>query len=277
MKIIEQKAAVTYFKNASSALMDDAELLKSYMGISEFGYSKLFHDNKYFYLSSDPRIIDACAEILDDPIIFYDKISLTHNEYTTVLWPSSPTNYAMALCQKYNYWNGATVFKKNLDSIELFWFSSYTDNDSASKYYIKNYKLLVCFVQYWLKKNRKMLKLDAPEVLAKTADVIDFSNLDKIKSDIKLEQDVLKEFLNQIQLKGVNLETELGTAHITPRELECLHLFSKGNTGKEMASVLGLSPRTIEGHMNSIRGKLGFMSKSNIIKLYREQIVRLEY
>jgi DNA-binding CsgD family transcriptional regulator len=276
MKIIEQESALTYFKNASFILRNDAELLKSYMGVFEFGYSKIFRDNKYFYLSSDPRIIDICGKILEDPIIFYDKASLIHNEYTTVLWPNFPRNYAMALCQKYNYWNGATVFKENVDSVELFWFSSDMNNDSASKYYIKNYKLLIGFVQYWLEKNKKMLKLDAPEVLADFVDGINFSNLDKIKSDIKLEQGTMKEFLNQVQSEGVDLYTKSGTAHITPRELECLHLLAKGNTGKEIASSLGLSPRTIEGHMNNIRSKLGYICRSDIIKLYREQIISLE-
>lgn len=47
----------------------------------------------------------------------------------------------------------------------------------------------------------------------------------------------------------------LGTK-LTKRELEVLSSISLGNTAKELARLLEISPRTVEGHICSIRLKL---------------------
>lgn len=276
MKITDNKDALLYFKNSVSSLKDDAELLKSYLGISEFGYLKMFFDNRYFYLSSDPKMVDECVGNLRDATIFYDKASSVHNGYTTILWPNAPTHYAMSLYQKHNHWNGITVLKRNADSIEQFWFTSDINNSFLGNYYIKHDKSLIAFVQYWLNNNGKRLKLNTPEILATFVDGVNFANLDKIESDVGAEQEQVKNFLKQIRSGGVNINTKIGNVHITPRELECLSLLAKGNTGKEAANSLEISPRTVEGHINNIRSKLGFLCKSDIIKLYREQVINLE-
>jgi DNA-binding CsgD family transcriptional regulator len=276
MKITDNKNALAYFKNSVSSLKDDAKLLKSYLGISEFGYLKMFFDNRYFYLSSDPKMVDETIINQKDATIFYDKTSLVHNGYSVLLWPTVPTHYAMKFYQQHNHWNGITVLKKNEDSIEQFWFTSDINNNTAGHCYIRYHRLLIAFVQHWLENNRERLELDAPEQLATFVDGINFSNLDKIGLDLEYEQERLKKFLKHIQSGGVNINTKIGKVRITPRELECLSLLAKGNTGKEAANSLDISPRTIEGHINNIRSKLGFLCKSEIIKLYREQVISLE-
>ncbi|WP_428829128.1 helix-turn-helix transcriptional regulator [Legionella shakespearei] len=54
----------------------------------------------------------------------------------------------------------------------------------------------------------------------------------------------------------------------TKREMDCLHLLSSGYTAKEVAIKFGLSPRTIENHINNIKFKFGLNRKPDIIKAF---------
>lgn len=56
---------------------------------------------------------------------------------------------------------------------------------------------------------------------------------------------------------GLNL-----TDALTPRELEVLQSASQGLRNKEIADSLGVSTRTVEGHLSSILSKLGVSSRT---------------
>jgi len=55
---------------------------------------------------------------------------------------------------------------------------------------------------------------------------------------------------------------------LTPRELEVAALVAEGLTNKEIAARLFLSERTAEGHVEHIRDKLGFSTRSQIASWY---------
>lgn len=54
-------------------------------------------------------------------------------------------------------------------------------------------------------------------------------------------------------------------AHFTKREIDCLFYLVKGMTTKEIAKTLIISPRTVEHHLNNIKGKLNCSSRSSLI------------
>jgi len=58
---------------------------------------------------------------------------------------------------------------------------------------------------------------------------------------------------------------ELGEAgSLTRREREIADLVASGLSNKEIATKLVISPRTAEGHVEHILGKLGFTSRAQI-------------
>lgn len=57
-----------------------------------------------------------------------------------------------------------------------------------------------------------------------------------------------------------------GNNKLTKRELECVFYWIRGYTVKEMGKTLGLSPRTVEAYINSIKLKWGCQYKSEAIK-----------
>lgn len=52
---------------------------------------------------------------------------------------------------------------------------------------------------------------------------------------------------------------------LTPREVDVLRLLAKGNTNRQAARLLGLSIRTIENHRANLMGKLGVISRVELV------------
>ncbi len=57
---------------------------------------------------------------------------------------------------------------------------------------------------------------------------------------------------------------------LTPRELDVLRLLVKGNTNRQIADLLGLSVRTVENHRANLMGKLGLVSRVELVNYAEE-------
>ena len=55
-----------------------------------------------------------------------------------------------------------------------------------------------------------------------------------------------------------------GNQHLTLRERQVLQLLAEGNTLKEAAAILRVSPRTVEFHRNNLTNKTGFHSLAEL-------------
>jgi DNA-binding CsgD family transcriptional regulator len=63
---------------------------------------------------------------------------------------------------------------------------------------------------------------------------------------------------------------------LSKRESECLFYLVRGKTIKEIGAILGLSPRTVETHINHIKEKLNCHSTSQLIdKAYTERFISI--
>jgi DNA-binding NarL/FixJ family response regulator len=72
-------------------------------------------------------------------------------------------------------------------------------------------------------------------------------------------------FARYIQKKGT-LEEAPEKSRITNREREIVQLLAEGKSSKEIATILGISVRTVETHRAAIMKKLGLKSFSELIR-----------
>ena len=72
---------------------------------------------------------------------------------------------------------------------------------------------------------------------------------------------LLEDYVRQVREKQVEDSYDL----LTPREREILQLIAEGKTNKEIATILGLSPHTIETHRGNILEKLNLHSVPELI------------
>jgi len=57
---------------------------------------------------------------------------------------------------------------------------------------------------------------------------------------------------------------------LTRRELDVLKLLARGNTNRQIAALLGLSMRTVENHRANLLGKLGLVSRVELVNYAEE-------
>jgi DNA-binding NarL/FixJ family response regulator len=65
---------------------------------------------------------------------------------------------------------------------------------------------------------------------------------------------------------GVTVGSDI-SGRLTPREREVLTLVAKGLAGKQVASLLGISPKTVEQHKTRIYDKLGVANQAAAVAL----------
>lgn len=57
---------------------------------------------------------------------------------------------------------------------------------------------------------------------------------------------------------------------LTSREIDVLRLLAKGNTNRQIAGLLALSMRTVENHRANLMGKLGLVSRVELVNYAEE-------
>lgn len=90
-----------------------------------------------------------------------------------------------------------------------------------------------------------------------------------IQGDIYVHPAMTRALLHQ----PVTTERRRGTSldTLTPREVEVLLLLARGNTNRQIADLLGISVRTAENHRANLMGKLGLVSRVELVNYAEEQ------
>jgi two-component system response regulator NreC len=70
----------------------------------------------------------------------------------------------------------------------------------------------------------------------------------------------------RVQARLTSMQRAPEASQLTARELEVLRLIALGHTSVEVASKLGLSPRTIETHRARIHRKLGMGTRAELVR-----------
>ena len=69
-------------------------------------------------------------------------------------------------------------------------------------------------------------------------------------------------WLLSLQSAGTAAASRLATASLTPRETEVLSWVAKGKTNRDVGDILGLSPRTVNKHLEHVFEKLGVETRA---------------
>ena len=68
--------------------------------------------------------------------------------------------------------------------------------------------------------------------------------------------------LQEVAHEGAPAPSRLGSAALTPRETEVLSWLAKGKTNRDIGEILGLSPRTVNKHLEHVFEKLGVETRA---------------
>ena len=114
-----------------------------------------------------------------------------------------------------------------------------------------------------------VLKSDAGRELVAAVDAL---SQHKPVFTSRVSEMVLEGYLSDATRRA---SAETSHRRLTPREREILQLLAEGKSNKEVATVLGISTKTVEAHRANIMHKLGLHSMSDIVHYaIRNKIVK---
>ncbi|MBI4776698.1 MAG: response regulator transcription factor [Deltaproteobacteria bacterium] len=120
---------------------------------------------------------------------------------------------------------------------------------------------------------RQMLQCGASGYVVKKSAVSQL--FDAIEAVLKGEA-FFSPSISKIVLEDYIKELDTSDRILSSREIEVLQLVAEGRTNKEIADLLHLSVKTVEGHKDNIKKKLNIRDTAGIVKYaIREKIIRL--
>jgi DNA-binding CsgD family transcriptional regulator len=169
----------------------------------------------------------------------------------------------------FNVCNPFLIVDSHKDYMEVVVFATDHADSKNYEYYFNNLDMLKKFKAYFLVQANKLLK----EGEGKQLQILTPPKRNNIsKEGIPcypkriISEDV--EFKNNFVCKRYPLVINGKEYYLTARELKCLSLLAHGKQMKQVASIMQISPRTVETFYNNIKSRLGIFSREQMIDLY---------
>ncbi|MBX9702988.1 MAG: helix-turn-helix transcriptional regulator [Silvanigrellaceae bacterium] len=250
--------------------------LFDHLGIKYFRYTRTFDDGSYFSLGSNLSYmqyyfqnIQSLGEVFG-PLI----ASAPETSYYSFLWPESLNaslkyeDSIFPILQEFNIWNGVTLYKRAKDFTESWNFAGNKEDNNLKQLYLNNLPLLKNFTKYFIEKATDLIDCSDIQKLAFFKSPVTYNS----PLDILSNKEKANSFLEATKREQFYVTGKNKCVIISNRELDCLRLFARGRTMKEIAKNLNLSPRTAECYINNIKLKTGIHYKSALIASLEQDI-----
>lgn len=165
--------------------------------------------------------------------------------------------YLKNAATKFNHSHGITIINQHNEYTEVFNIATHVKNQKIYELYLNQQTILQQLVHYFKRQASKYInhsddnRIVLPEKKIQTVEKV--SVLDKSIREISsifADSDTLVIKVNNVAVS------------VSQREAQCLYLFSRGLSSKEIARKLLISHRTVEGNLDRVRHKT--FSKSRI-------------
>lgn len=255
------------FLNSFVPINEICQPLFSNTEISFFSYSRRYQDNSLLLFETYPEWSDYYLP--KGLVMPYNKISFLASKY------SHPDNKSFSFLlgdEEPDFYIEGKDF--GLES-PLFLVNKIADDDCyevicyASRYkknlvnfYLNNFDALRKFRLFFLEKASKLIK-DGGQNKLHIFSVQQKNNTEKTVSDYSLNAPT-KDFI----CKRYPITINKKQSYLTQRELECLSLLAKGKTIKRTASLMCVSPRTIETLQNNMKERTELYSREQLIEMF---------
>jgi len=237
---------------------------------------RLFPDGSRTHLSTDPRWVDM---FYNDNLHEYANFHRNPNCYESGiyiwdLWSFDSLSYQFCgkiAADDFNHAHGISIVRKQTDCTDIIEMAGDKYNHSLNEFYFNNIDLINKFIDHLLFILNPLLekatdnRLFAPLSSKEKAEIED-SNIPTalVPHDIPPPTEAIRSY---------NL--------LTNREKECLLWLIRGKTAPEIAIILGMSHRTAEKHIASLKNKfqcsslfqMGIKLSSIKLRLFFEEML----
>lgn len=156
--------------------------------------------------------------------------------------------------------NPFTIIDRHETWIDYYHFANNSQNKQINQIYLTHLDLLNLFILHF-KENIQQSK-----ILSKAYNFV--FDIDSSPS-IMFEEDFTNfsrlDFINSLSHHDINNRIKVESKILSKRQSDIVRLVVKGNTMKEIAKLLKLSPRTVEHYFEMIKIKLNVSSRSELM------------
>ncbi len=216
------------------------EPLRSHVEIQFLSFKRCYPNREQFYISDKrDHWIDYYTRELYR-LGHFEKNSKDY-ESASYMWDHLPLDSSRNIYQfsreHYGFAHGLTITQQQGSHCDFFLFATHPNNSAINQFYLNKKDLFTEFIKTFYQK------------------------LDPVIQDLSH---------HRFFVPG-NAGKYINTAQaFSPRQRECGTLLADGLTTKEIAKVLKLSPRTVEGYINDLKMKCGAKNRAQLTYLLRE-------
>ena len=256
--------------------------LVQHFNVSTFGYMKFFLDGSYISLLNQ---LDwqkhYFFNVHQNGLMEWDKMSFAKNSGNTTtlipsFWPQVPCSTLTQSLFEHNIWNGFHYLNFQSNFVEIWSIAAGANQTGAQDFYFRNRGHFLRFIDHF-----NVVASDLTRVEDNDTHKMGFhkngyhwpSVTFQTEEEMKIEA-----FLQELSLQQVNkISTTTRYSHknsiLTQRELQCLSHLAKGETAKEIANHLCLSPRTVEAYISHVKFKTDLQTRSDLVKMYQDHVL----
>jgi len=241
------------------------------LGLDYFWFVRLLPGENHISIGIQQPLAELYRERQTEDL-FFKNPSILVQKQTAVIWDLKKTSQLTNdMTTRIGLQNGMCIFRRRHEYVDVFYVASTNAKSNLYELYLNHAQAIYRLVDFFQAQVLPLLPMDNPDFLLP---YMDGYKLELPKAD--QSKDELGDFYDATVLKNFTLHDEDGrTYKMTLRELQCVYHLALGRTSKEIAQELGLSHRTVEHYIESIRYKTGKYDKSKLVSLYRENDVAL--
>lgn len=231
-------------------------------------YRRFFNNGDLLHLSLDSHWLEHCCQRHHwTSRTTLKRISLTPLGQSFIsIWNKmpNPNDDVYGALRSFGFTNGATIYERNANSVELWAFAAGNearDVDSIYANYNTHHSVLKRFTLYFQDKAKDILDpSDKSKIIPGTP---------KLIQDLSPSKDELIEKFNQsTRIAKYFIKSEEGDYSITKREAQCLYYLCQGMTMKEIAIILNISWRTVDFYINNVKTKTNISSTNRLLQRF---------
>ena len=224
------------------------------MGFNYFQYLRCFNDGSISYLTTHPELFDIMRSESrhQKPLVFSAFSKEQQNAHSFwFLWdealPDEPVTMAR---EKLNICHGVTFVRRAKDYYDMIAFAVPKELDRVGTFYLNKLKAMEDFIHQFDLQCKDLIMLSDKHAIA----------LPPPNRDLNYQNLCLQ--TGRVLVQGRDAQ-----AHITAQELNCLRLLSHGDSMKEVAKKMQVSPRTIETYLLRIKQRTGWQTRAELEKM----------
>jgi DNA-binding CsgD family transcriptional regulator len=241
-----------YFMKVGNDLNQVMAPVLSEHGINFFRYFKLNADGSRVHLCNNSDWTNHFYKEGLYKVAWYDRYEPSYHASNRSIWDekvlTSDNIVGIHARTIFDIHHGFSVIKAHDNYCEVFDFATTQDNTEINNLYKRSPESLDDIIFFFRNKARSLI-LDANK------------NIISLPMEMKLRKSELDtKVLNHANISKYFIDTDNGETYLTRREYDCVSLWFCGKTAKQIGAILGMSFRTVETHLENVKGKFNIGS-----------------